>query len=245
MSEGTQGALVLSVGAICLRLGFTGEFLSYLDGRMRLPLMISGAAMVVLGAVTVLRAREVDDGTERAGAPGRDHEHHGPWAGFLLLVPVLTIILAAPVPLGADAARRDRSETPARSSQTGFAPLPSRRDGAVDLGVGEFVQRAYFDTEDGMDGVPIRLVGFVVTDADISDGYLLTRFQIRCCAADALPVQVHVRGLDGPPPQDDTWVEVVGDWVPPGELGAQGSRRSAVLDVTTQVVVPPPVSPYE
>ena len=64
-------------------------------------------------------------------------------------------------------------------------------------------------------------------------------------AADALPVQVHVRGLDGPPPQDDTWVEVVGDWVPPRELDARASRPRAVLDVTTQAVVPPPVNPYE
>jgi uncharacterized repeat protein (TIGR03943 family) len=93
--------------------------------------------------------------------------------------------------------------------------------------------------------VSVRLTGFVVRDPDIPDGYTLTRFVMACCAGDALPMQVTVRGLDGPPPADDTWVEVVGEWIPPDDPPARGAERGAAIELETQTEITAPTYPYE
>ena len=45
----------------------------------------------------------------------------------------------------------------------------------------------------------------MVNSEEISDGFLLTRFLVSCCAADGVPIQVAVRGVETAYP-DDTWV---------------------------------------
>jgi uncharacterized repeat protein (TIGR03943 family) len=90
-------------------------------------------------------------------------------------------------------------------------------------------------------GVPVRLIGFAAPVA-AGDGFLLTRFVLTCCAADARPVRVAVRGAGPPWPAPDTWLEVVGTW--------RAERRDAedehppVLDASELRSVPAPANPY-
>ena len=68
---------------------------------------------------------------------------------------------------------------------------------------------------------------------------LLYRFQITCCAADAVPVYVIVRGLDRSAHPNDTWLTISGRLeapAPPANLG--------VLHAETVTVVPEPAQPY-
>jgi hypothetical protein len=60
-----------------------------------------------------------------------------------------------------------------------------------------------------------------------------------------MPFRIVVHGLGGPPPADDTWVEVTGRWIPPSDPYAHGVERGAALLVTAQVPVPQPRLPYE
>ncbi|MFI6510299.1 hypothetical protein ACIBCT_22060 [Streptosporangium sp. NPDC050855] len=55
------------------------------------------------------------------------------------------------------------------------------------------------------------MTGFV-SPAKKKGQWYVTRMQIACCAADAFPLKVAVKGLDAPPP--DTWVAVTGTWIP-------------------------------
>jgi uncharacterized membrane protein YcgQ (UPF0703/DUF1980 family) len=106
------------------------------------------------------------------------------------------------------------------------------------------VYRAAVDPEP-VDGVPIRLVGFVIPDETIENGYRLGRFTINCCAADALLAQVPVTGSDQVHPAD-TWVEVVGIW--DGETMSVGDARPVSLPlfrVESERQVEVPVQPYE
>jgi uncharacterized membrane protein YcgQ (UPF0703/DUF1980 family) len=65
--------------------------------------------------------------------------------------------------------------------------------------VAEFVTRAVRDPGRSLDGVRVRLTGFVAPAED-ADGYRLTRFVIFCCAADAEALQAVVHG--DPVPRD-------------------------------------------
>lgn len=226
MTATLQGATAALLGLVALRLTLTGEYQQFLKPGMW-PLLIPAAlVLVVLGGHHALRAPDV-------GA--------GPRVGLLLLAPVLTLIVVAPGSLGAYAAERS-SAAPAPPPGL-FEPLPGPVDGAVDLRVREFVSRALYDGERSLDGVPVRLLGFVAPGPE-PDTFLLTRFLLNCCAADGQAMQVVVRGGGAVPPPD-TWVQVEGTWAGRVASGAPDPTRPAELDAAAVTVVEPPDQPYE
>jgi len=245
MDDRTQGALLLAVGGVALRLGLTGEALSYVKAGLQPLLVISGVLLVVLGGVAVVKAF----GTTAGGAPdhgdhdGDDHGHaHGTRVAWLLVLPLLALLLVAPPPLGQFAAAR-QSTTPIVSTRTTYQPLPAEVDGAVPLAVGDFVLRALYDEERSVDGRPVRLVGFV-SDTDQPGGFLLSRFLLNCCAADARAVSV--LALSPEVPALDSWVEVVGTYEPRPEADpGTPSTEPPRLRVTSVTPVEQPDAPYE
>lgn len=246
MSSRAQAALVATLGGVAVHLAVSGRFRDFLQPGMRYPLLAAGLVMMALGALTLARAAGRHDGHDDHGEHHHEHgDHGGPSVAWLLALPLLALVLVRPPALGADAARRDSSTRMPAPVDRGFDPLPAPRDGAVDLTLAELMTRAYYDEDNSLDGVPVRLTGFVVNDPALPDRYLLTRFWMRCCAADAFPVQITVHGLDGPPPPDDTWVEVVGEWIPPRDPDARGAARGAAIDLVTQTTIPAPSDPYE
>src|SRR5437773_1076861 len=81
-----------------------------------------------------------------------------------------------------------------------LVPLPPPDHGAVDVKIADFIGRVDNDPK-SLTNVPVRIVGFVADDAKHPGGFLLTRFWLTCCAADAFPVQLRVTGA-APPKQD-------------------------------------------
>jgi uncharacterized repeat protein (TIGR03943 family) len=163
---------------------------------------------------------------------------------WLFLLPILALTLVVPAPLGAAAAAREESRTPPAPVEPSWPPLPAPVDGAVELTLTEFLSRSYYDASNSLEGVPIRMSGFVVGTPEVPEGFLLTRFALACCAADAFPIQIEVRGLEGPVPANDTWMAVTGHWVAPPE-DAEGVDRGAALEIETATVIDPPQNPYE
>lgn len=93
------------------------------------------------------------------------------------------------------------------AQRAGFAPLTVGADGVSDVGLAETVRRTAHDVET-VQGHPLRVTGFVVPDE--AGHVLLTRFVIRCCAADGTPAQVRLALPPGTPdPPADQWLEVV------------------------------------
>jgi uncharacterized repeat protein (TIGR03943 family) len=240
----TQAALLLTVAAMALHLGRGDAALAYVKPGLRPLLLASGVLLLVLGAAAVSR-RGRDPGAARSGErPGR--QPHGPRVAWLLALPPLALVLIAPPALGAFAASRQSlqpprvtrtEQPPAGASQALFPPLALPVDGAVPMSIGEYLLR---DLEEprSLAGARIRLLGFATPDRGGGDGYLLTRFAISCCAADATALRVAIRG-DRVPRAPDTWLEVEGWW----------RRRAApeapqFLAASVRVVAPPS-EPYE
>jgi uncharacterized repeat protein (TIGR03943 family) len=164
------------------------------------------------------------------------HEHGGEQVAWLLLAPVLALLLVAPGALGAFALTRTGSAVTVKPGGGVFAPLdPS--GGPHELSLLEFDQRAFEGTDGAsFNGSTVRIVGFV--GPTTSDGFIVARYSIACCAADALAATALVTGWDGSVPARDAWVAVEGRFEPGDEV----NPRLVAASVTA---IPTPDDPYE
>jgi uncharacterized repeat protein (TIGR03943 family) len=89
----------------------------------------------------------------------------------------------------------------------------------------------------GRAGSEVTFVGFVDRDSTMpADEFLLTRFLISCCVADALSVQVRVTGAPPGEFEPDEWVRVTGALYP--------VEREVIVDASSVESVPRPDDPY-
>jgi uncharacterized repeat protein (TIGR03943 family) len=221
------GTIGLLVGAVLLRLTFTGAYTRYVRPGMGPLLVVAGLVVVVLGAVTIGRAL-------RREPTGDGHDHDGmPRAGWLLLAPVAALLLVAPPALGSFGVGRGAT-IDVTAGAPAFEPLP---DGAVvPMTLLEYSQRAAEHAGESFNDATVELTGFVVgSDAD---GFQLARYQIACCAADAAPIVVQVVGVYGDLPPRDAWVTVTGRF----DVGGEEFPRLVATGVTPIVA---PDDPYE
>lgn len=229
-----QAMLLLAVAAISIRLGVTDAGLAYIKPSLQPWLVAAGGCVAVLGIHGLRRAYQ-----RTSGDAGHSH---APAVAWMLAVPLLTLLLVAPPALGSFAAARQGSAPPSAIAGA-IAELPAPRDGAVDLALREYVLRATFDASESLDGVPVRLIGFV-TPSENGDGYLLTRFVVNCCAADATAISIQVIGDDIREP--DTWLEIVGSWRPrPGNEPVAVGTEPPIIVAERVTAISPPAEPYE
>jgi uncharacterized repeat protein (TIGR03943 family) len=204
----SQAAVLLVVGVMALYLGRSDAALAFVKAGLQPLLLASGAILIGLGVAAVVR---------------RGPQPHGPRVAWLLALPPLALVLIAPPALGAFAASRQSIQPPptrqassaeqaAGGADSGLFPplLPSSDGAAVPLTLAEYMVRDP-EAPHTLADVRIRLVGFVTPQEPGRDGYLLTRFAINCCAADATALKVAIHG-DPVPRAPDTWLEVEGRW---------------------------------
>ncbi|MEV3923650.1 TIGR03943 family putative permease subunit [Actinomadura coerulea] len=243
MSRSAQNMLLVLLGGAMLWITLgSGEYVNYVRPGFRYPLVAAAIALVVLGAAG-LRREWRDTGHDEHGEHGG--HAHGPGVAWLLCVPVLAIFVIAPPALGSFTAARGagRAAPPPPSPAEGFAPLP-RTGPPAPMSMGEFIGRAYeaqMGDPASFEGVPVRLTGFVTPPEKGERGWRLIRLKVACCAGDAVPFPVIVRGLPRPPA--DTWVRVDGAWEPP----ATGRRATVVQTLRGRSLqrVGRPGNPYE
>jgi uncharacterized repeat protein (TIGR03943 family) len=227
------GTISLLVGAVLLRLTFTDTYRRYVRPEMGPWLAIAGVAVIVLGAVTLARAlRASSDGA--ALVHGHDHDEHGLGVGWLLLAPIAALLLVAPPTLGSYGVGR-AATVDVRAGKTVFHRL-SRRNAPVEMSLLEYDQRAFDHGGASFHSVPVKLTGFAAGGA--RGGFKLARYQIACCAADAIPAVVQVVGTSGALPARDQWVTVTGTF-------RHGGGDIPRLAATTVTEIPPPEDPYE
>ncbi len=266
MDEQTQGALLLAVGLVTIRLALTDAALNFIRPEYVPLQFIAGGVLLVLGALTLRRAFGArnrstatvaeDHGSDPLGVAadielhtsadlGHGHDHAGgPRVAWMLAAPLFAIMLIAPPPLGAYAAGRQSGVI--QSSASSFAPLPPAEDGAVTLPLGAYSVRALYDSEKSLEGERIRLTGFV--SQEVTDGvgdWLLTRFALNCCAADGTAINIAVEG-GGPTPPIDQWVVVEGTWRNrDGHAIGDLTADPPIIVVDSVTRIPQPTQPYE
>lgn len=243
MSPDVSASTVLLVGVMLLRISVTDVFQRYVKVSMGPWLLASGVLLTLLGLAMVVRAlrRPASPGHHADDVHADDGHHHlgGDRVGWLLLAPVLTLLLVAPPALGSFGVDRTAA---VRVSSGGavFAPLDPA--GAPhEMTLLEADQRAWDQAGRSFGAVPVRLTGFVASgDGEgAPDGFRIARYQIACCAADAVASVVHVRGISGAPPARDSWATVIGTFAGVAPDGLPIVRATSVQ------TVPAPLDTYE
>jgi uncharacterized repeat protein (TIGR03943 family) len=245
MTRMARATVMLLLGTFCGRLVLTGSFSMFVQRHMRIPLAVASLVMFVFGVVELFGAyREMGRDEDSSTLP------RAPSVGALLIMPLLVLTAVVPTGLGATAAGRVASLMPAQSTRQ-FEPIPEVDDlGRVPtLRHSDFLTRALWDRKHSLQGKRVRLVGIVVHDPLVPDGFMLTRFMVSCCAADGIPMKVALRGV-AVPFVDDQWVEAVGVWrapsTPDGRYNMHVVPVLVEMDaVSVQALANPPSSPYE
>jgi uncharacterized repeat protein (TIGR03943 family) len=232
------GLITLLVGTVLLRLTLQGTYSRYVRVGMGPWLLVAGGVVVAIGLATlVVSLRQAGRGHGARDAHGHGagdaHGHGGQRMGWLLLAPIAALLLVAPPTLGSFGVDRGARV----DIRTGGQVLPPLKPaaGPVPMTLLEYGQRALDHDGASFNGATVRLTGFVAgTDAD---GFRLARYQIACCAADAVPVVLRVVGAREVPARDQ-WVTVTGVFEP-------GGGQVPEVAATNVVPIRPPEDPYE
>ena len=238
MTEEVGSATVLLVGALLVRLYAGGAYARYVRVGMGPWLLVAGILLALLGLAGVVRALLRPQRTSTVDGDGEgdghDHHDHGERVGWLLLAPVIALLMVAPPALGSFGVDRSTVVAVSSGGRT-FAPLPA--GATVPMTLLEFDQRAADHDGSSFGTAQVRLTGFVADTGDAS-GFRLARYQIACCAADAVAAIARVTGVTGDPPARDSWVVATGTY-------RHSSGAVPELVVSSLTSIPPPVDPYE
>jgi uncharacterized repeat protein (TIGR03943 family) len=231
VSEDARATTVLLVGALMIRLAVGGAYAKYVRTGMGPLLLIAGLLLAGLGLFGVVRALRQRRRAATAEAHGH---HHNERVGWLLLAPVLALLLVTPPTLGSFGVARSAGISVTSGGKV-FAALPPGR--TVPMTLLEFDERVADHHGVSFGTVQVRLTGFVTPSSD-AQGFRIARYQIACCAADAVASVVRVTGASGSRPARDQWVTVTGTFSPAADRIPE-LRAVSLAEIST------PVDPYE
>lgn len=186
------------------------------------------------------------DGTDRSDATAHAGHHHAlTWTGAaLVLLPIVLGILVPPQPLGAAALSNREVEISTRQ----VSSLPAAIRAAGEKNASERNILDWLHTFSGaadpaaqFAGQPVGVSGFVFRDERFADDqFMVTRFVVSCCVADANVAGMVVRWPDAAALPADQWVQVEG-LLAAGELAGDALPVVAAQQVTPIDV---PQQPY-
>jgi len=246
-----QAVVMLLLGGAILRIAVTGTYLRYVKAGLRPLLLVAGALLVAAAVMTLwyelrrhTRPATGDRDEDHDEHDEHDHAHREPRVGWLLLAPALALLLLAPPALGSSAAGRSGSVLAAQGSAfaaSDYAALPPGEP--VQLGLLDYAARAVYDQGRTLGGRQVELTGFISPGPDGAP--LLTRIILNCCAADGRPIKVALTGDAPAGLAADTWVRVVGGFVPQTTKDPVNGAAVPYLRVASWQETPAPAQPYE
>jgi putative membrane protein len=239
-----QALILAALGFYMLAKVNDGRILLYINQRFVFLVLLAALGLIALAQVA-LRERPAP------GSPGVEeglsgHSHGGQSAGragwmlWLLALPVLIGLLIPERPLGASALEKRGINTASgltvrpASSALSAAQIPPAQRSVLD-----WIRLS--NQESLVTGEMADVVGFVYHDARLGeDQFLVGRFSIACCVADAVAVGMIVAWPEAANLPDNRWVRVRG---PVQAVEWNGSDLPMIAAQQVEVI-PEPEQPY-
>jgi uncharacterized repeat protein (TIGR03943 family) len=221
-----------AIGVLALWMGLTDAMLKYLRPSMRPWLVAAGAGLVAVSLYGMFRA-------QRMAHDGHDHGEHSRVA-WLLVAPVVAIILFGPQAMGEFAVGRTPNLPPYAFDIAAYASSTNQKQPRLKVlqvldGARERGNRAYLSAHD------VVVEGFVsVVGPRGPRSFVLTRYLMSCCAADAQPLNLTMVEARAVPAKGE-WVAVTARLVPTAHAGKYGP----VMTAKRVQAVPTPSAQYE
>jgi uncharacterized repeat protein (TIGR03943 family) len=221
------GGLVLGAWAVLFWFLFLSE-------RDRLYLSTRTSWVVPMGAALLTAAAAGLIVSARVRSPQAIGSRQA-WVMGLMVLPVVVILTLPPATLGSFSAGK-RPGFSSTGVDVSLADGGSGRLTFVDVAAAQY-SKAGEQALARRAGEQVDFIGIVTRFADTkADEFLLTRYIITCCVADATTSQVRVVNVPPGKFQTNDWVEVKGPIYPLGE--------QVIVDATSVVEVARPARPY-
>lgn len=250
---GLDTAAILAWGILLLQYWITNKinvllhpdyiWLTYSAG-----FFLVGLALVRLGQAgwrLFQRSRKRAAKAARAVEPPQHTSLFPPgWGSALLLVVALFGLQFTPQPFSSQVAL-DRGVTETltmtRSQPQSFRGGSRPEERSL---IGWIRTLNVYPEPDAYTGQPVNISGFVIHSPELPNSYfMISRFIITCCAADAYPVGLPVKLATGDRSTyaPDTWLQIEGKMM----TETLGGKRQLVIQAKSLKEIPKPTNPYD
>lgn len=191
--------ILFGMGIYLTLLIVTGSLDNYINQRF--------AWLVVVGALLFFLLALVNFYSNRDSASSEHEHHHYHVTWDIVLVVAFPLLLAILIPsraLGIEAVNGGVSLNPVGVAGVSRSPL----DRNILDWLREFDRAA---TPAQFNGTPVDVVGFVYREpSHPEDGFMLARFTLSCCVADAFPIGMPVISIEASDLTEGEWLRVGG-----------------------------------
>ena len=248
----TQFILFISLGLFLFSRLWNGTLSFYIHPRFNILTVLTAVGLILVGIVYALHnwqtilsgEHDHDEHDHHHHDHGHNHNHTHSWLGLTILaVPIILGILVEPRPLGANALENREVDL----GKIASAQAPEGSNLSIIATAGErnildwlfLFQRSTNLAE--FNGETAHVIGFVYQNEQFgAEEFMVSRFTVSCCAADATPIGLIVQWPDTPALLADEWVEVEGTL----QVGTFAGREMPILVAEKVTITEPPAQPY-
>jgi uncharacterized repeat protein (TIGR03943 family) len=243
MQRFLKTALFLATGIFLYTRITSGVINFYINERFITLTLLAAVGIMVVGASYWLRPSLPHDHThDHDHDHDHDHNHGLTWLGlFIIALPLVLGWLVPPQPLGAGAIGNREIGIGTLSSVA--APGSNENMGLVagEKNIMDWLNEFQHQDLSAYVGQEAHIIGFVYRDERFTaDTFMVGRFILSCCVADAAPIGLVVQTADAAHFQTDQWVDVTGHFI----VGTFAGVEMPILVADTIVETEPPPQPY-
>lgn len=239
----SKAAVLLGMGAYLTILMLTGAINNYMNQRFQWMVVVAACLFVMLGIYSVWRLLRRTDEThtldDNLNVSHAGHAHSSiSWSAIgIMCIPLMLAVLVPSQPLGANAVNGGISLNPVGVGDAGSVARSDTDRNILDW-LREFNR---VENPATFNGDSADLIGFIYREPYMTDDqFMLARFTLSCCVADAFAIGIPVI-------TDDATAYVTGDWLRiqgTFTAGQFGDNQVPILRPTSLQTAQIPSSPY-
>lgn len=228
-------AIFLAIGVFLYTRISSGVITFYINERFVTLTLLAAVGVMVVGASYWLRP-------SHDHAHDHNHDHNLTWVGlFIVALPLILGWLVPPRPLGAGAIGNREIGLGTLSSVA--APTGNENMGLVagEKNIMDWLNDFQHQDVSAFVGQEAHVIGFVYRDDRFTaNTFMIGRFVLSCCVADAAPVGLVVQTADAIQLDGDQWVDVTGHFI----VDTFDGIEMPILVADTLTETEPPAQPY-